>query len=83
MEKTLRELQEYQVNALRKGIAYDLEVFINDERVPDIQVRMFYSVAGDILDNRNFKTTFSNDDKLADVKLERIRKFIDNIETEQ
>ena len=83
MEKTLRELQEYQVTALRKGIAYDLEVFINDERVPDIQVRMFYSVTGDYLDNRNFKTTFSNDDKLSDIKKERIRKFIENIEAQQ
>lgn len=81
MEDTLKTLQEYQIEALQKGIAYDINIFINGEKVPDISVKMFYSVTEPVYDTRTFHATFSSDvdDKISKMKLGRIKNFINDI----
>lgn len=81
MEETLRQLQEYQLAALKKGIAYDIDIFIDGEKVPDISVKMLYSVTQPVYDMRSFHTTFSNDveDRVSKMKLGLIKKFIEDV----
>ena len=80
MEDTLKQLQEYQLEALRKGIAYSL--YVNDEKIPDIIVKMSYSVTDPIVDCRTFQATFSNevDDQITKMRMGSIKKFINDIE---
>lgn len=82
MEKTLKELQEYQLEALHKGISYDINIYINGQQVPDITVRMSYSVTDPVIDTRTFCATFSNevDNKIDQMKMGRIRKFINDVD---
>ena len=82
MEDILRKLQAYQIEAFRRGVSCDLNLNIDGNQIPEIVISMYYSVTNEVIDNRNFRTTFSNDDKIAEMKLGRIRKFINNIEKE-
>lgn len=84
MEKVLKELQEYQLEALRKGISFDLGMYTVEEQT-ELSVKMSYldSDATEIYtDTRTFCTTFSNNvDNITDrMKMGRIKKFIDNVE---
>ena len=75
MENTLKKLQELQMDALQNNITYQLSIGNSHMRV-----EMYYTnVSEDVVDNRNFSATFSNDDALADVKLESVKKFINDI----
>ena len=82
MEDILKELQKYQLAALQKGVAYGLDLSQPIDSTIDITVKMYYSTVSECVDNRTFSTTFSNDDKMASMKLGRIRKFINDIEKE-
>jgi hypothetical protein len=75
MENTLKQLQELQLEALQNNITYQLSIGNSHMRI-----EMYYTnVSEEMVDNRNFSATFSNDDSLAEIKLECIKKFIDDI----
>ena len=80
MKEVIKQLQEYQLDAVQKGISYDLDINIQDASVSSAEVKMYYTVVGEVLDNRNFRTCISADDKFKSFKLKRIEKFINNIE---
>lgn len=74
MEDTLRQLSEFQIEALRKGISFDIDLYINDKQVPMATVRMTYTVTGGISKGYTFNTTFGGntcqskkDDRLASI----------------
>lgn len=82
MEDILRELQKYQLDAFRKGVTYDLDMSQCPDSTMSFTVKMYHTTVSECIDHRTFSTTFSNDDRMANMKLGRIRKFIDNIEEE-
>ena len=81
MEDTLKQLQEYQFEALQKGISYDINLYMNGEKIPDITVHMSYSVTDPVIESRTFCATFSNDveDKISKMRTGRIKKFIEDV----
>ena len=81
MEDTLKQLQEYQFEALQKGISYDINLYMNGEKIPDITVRMSYSVTDPVIESRTFCATFSNDveDKISKMRMGCIKKFINDV----
>ena len=80
MKDVIKKLQEYQLDAVQKGISYDLDINIMEANVSSVEVKMYYTVVGEVMDNRNFRTSISADDKFQSFKLKRIEKFIQNIE---
>lgn len=80
MKDVIKRLQDFQLIATDKGISYDLDVNMMDTDVSSVEVKMYYTVAGEILDNRNFRTSISADDRFTSFKLKRIEKFINNVE---
>jgi len=84
MENTLKQLQEYQIDALRKSISFDLNTYVLNEST-EFTVKLSYAEANATLrDTRTFCTTFSNmvEDKSDAMKMGRIRKFINNVNKE-
>ena len=83
MEETLKQLQEYQLEALRKGISFNLDVYHLNEDSTELSVKLSY-VEADITstDTRTYCTTFSNDveDVTGNMRMGRIKKFINDIE---
>ena len=59
MEDILKTLSDYQIAALRKGISFDIDLSINDKKVPVARVRMSYTVTGPVAKGYAFDTTFS------------------------
>lgn len=82
MEDILKSLSAYQIEALRKGISFDVDLYINSNKVPSIDVKMYYSITGDIAESHAWNTTFTQDMIAPTVKskLERIDTFISNSE---
>lgn len=81
MEDTLKTLSEYQIQALRKGIAFDITIDFNNQNVPVAEVRMRYTVTGGISKGYAFTTTFSNNlcaSKTQD-RLDSIEHFITTV----
>lgn len=85
MKDTLKQLQQYQIDALEKGISFDINAYVVSEANPDITVRMSYAATDPVYDTRTFCTTFSNDvdEKVCKMLMGRIRKFINDIETNE
>lgn len=83
MEETLKRLQEYQLEALRKGISFNLNVYHLNENNAELSVELSY-VESDVTstDSRTYCTTFSNDveDITDKMRMGRIKKFINDIE---
>jgi len=82
MEETLKSLSDYQIDALRKGISFDIDLSINGENIPSATVRMNYSSTGDISKGFTFITTFTRKDSHTQKKLKNIEHFISTITTE-
>ena len=85
MEKTLKQLQEYQVEAFQKGISFDVNMYVLEERA-ELSVKLSYlETDGHTIDSRSFTTTFSNEveDNTDKMKMGRIRKFINDVENEK
>ena len=82
MEETLKSLSEYQIEALRKGISFDIDLTIGGDNVPSATVRMNYSVTGDISKGFVFTTTISKHDSCKKRKLANIGHFISTVTTE-
>ena len=80
MKEVIRQLQEYQLDAVQKGISYDLDINVHDMDISSVEVKMYYTVVGEVLDSRNFSTSISADDKFRSYKLKRVEKFIQNVE---
>ena len=82
MEDTLKQLQEYQIEALRKNIDFNIRLWINGIEVPEVAVNLMYSVSDPVTETRTFTTTFSSDveDKTVAMRMGRIRKFINDID---
>ena len=81
MEETLKTLSDYQIQALRKGIAFDITIDFNSHNIPVAEVRMRYSVTGGISKGYAFTTTFSQNickDKTQS-RLESINHFITTV----
>ena len=84
MEEILKKLQQYQLDAVQNGISYDMKITMDHMTVSCVTVEMHYSTMdSETLDNRNFHTCISTEDKYANVKLVRIEKFISNIEQQK
>lgn len=81
MEETLKTLSELQIQALNKGISFDIDMYINDKKVPTTQVKMSYTVTGGIAKGFAFNTTFS--DSLSKSKqenrIDEIKYFISTV----
>lgn len=75
MEETLKILSNYQIQALHKGISFDIDMTVNSNNTSSARVSMRYSVAGDISKGFSFDTTFSDSSR----PLEDRKKF-NNIE---
>lgn len=60
MEDTLKALSEFQIQALRKGIAFDIDLDYNGQKVPTAEVKMRYTVTGGISKGYAFSTSFSD-----------------------
>lgn len=60
MEETLKNLSTLQIEALQKGISFDIDLYMNDKKVPSAQVKLYYSVTGGITKSYAFNTTFSD-----------------------
>lgn len=80
MKDIIKRLQDLQLIATNKGIAYDLDVNVQDSSISSVEVRMYHSDIGEVLDHHNFRTSISVDDKFTSYKLQRIEKFIKNVE---
>lgn len=80
MKDIIKQLQEYQIEAVQKGISYILDVNVVDANVSSVEVSMYHSDIGEVLDYHNFRTSISADDKFTSYKLKRIEKFIKNVE---
>ena len=85
MKELLKELQYYQMEALDKGVAYDLDLMTDEVNSPDITVRMSYVRTTTWMETRTFQATFtvSTDEKISKMKLGRIRKFIEDVNDKQ
>lgn len=80
MEETLKALSEYQLEALKKGIAFDIDLYYNSNKVPTARVKMEYSVTGDIAKSFAFDTTFVGQDRKEAMKLENIQYYINTVQ---
>lgn len=83
MKDTLRQLSELQIEALDKGVSFDLALDYNGNKIPIVTVNLHYSVTGNISKGYVFSTTFS--DNLCKSKQERrmaeLTNFITTITT--
>lgn len=81
MEETLKTLSEYQIEALRKGIAFDIRLDYNNQKVPVAEIRMNYTVTGGISKGYAFTTTFTDNlcDSKKNFRLESIAHFISTV----
>lgn len=82
MEDILRNLSDLQIEALKKGIAFDIALEYNSYKVPEAIVKMSYSVTGSISKGYAFNTTFSGKTQPtnANEKLEEIQYFISTVQ---
>lgn len=60
MEETLKKLSDYQIQAMKKEISFDIDLYVNDKKIPQARVKMQYSVTGGITKGFVFDTTFSS-----------------------
>lgn len=82
MEDILRNLSDLQIEALKKGIAFDIALEYNSYKVPEAVVKMSYSVTGSISKGYAFNTTFSGKAQPTNTneKLEEIQYFISTVQ---
>lgn len=81
MEETLKLLSGYQIEALKKGISFDIDLHYNSRQVPTADVKMHYSVTGGIVKTYVFDTTFSENmlDSKKEHRLSSIAHFISTV----
>lgn len=75
MEDILRTLSDLQIEALRKGVACDIDLYYNSNKVPTADVKLNYTVTGSISKAYVFSTTLSEsvaptkrDERIAEIK---------------
>ena len=81
MEETFKSLSDLQIQALRKGIAFDIDLDYNGQSIPTAEVKMRYTVTGDISKGYAFNTTFNDsiDKNKQQYKLNSIAHFISTV----
>lgn len=81
MEETLKTLSQYQLDALKKGISFRIDLDYNSKKNPVAAVEMNYTVTGDMAKGFVFNTTFSESttESKRQEKLENIKYFINTI----
>ena len=81
MEDLLRTLSDYQIEAMGKGINFDLDVYYNSEKVPSVDVKMSYSLAqSGFAEARNLNVTFS-ENMVKDKRNHRINAIVNFIQS--
>ena len=83
MENTLKKLSEFQIEALKKGISFDIDLKYNynTRQSATATVHMDYCTSGDIAQNYMFNTTFSSgiSEQKKQERLDNIKYFIETI----
>lgn len=83
MEKLIKILQGYQLDALRYGAACTLNTNYFGPAMAEVTIQVSYSeaVGTDFVDHRDFRTAFSSTDEKEskEAKLKALNKFIYSI----
>lgn len=85
MKDIIKQLQEYQIDAIDKGIEYDLKTCVDANNNLSVKVSMCYTSTASSVEMRTFNTTFSNEksDKSNKLIMGRIKKFIKDIDNNE
>lgn len=81
MEDLLRTLSDYQIEAMGKGINFGIDVSYNSEKIPSVDVKMYYSLAqSGFAEARSLNVTFS-EKMVKDRKKQRINAIVNFIQS--
>ena len=86
MQNILKQIQSYQLDAVKYGVSLSTECFFgnDDEQFIKAQIR-YANATGDISEKRYFETTFSSEDlpSITEKKLICVKETLNQIKTIQ